>query len=87
MNQSPGYRLLTLSDVERAAQVISQAFQNDPLCSYILPLKGSRTKTLYEFFCAMGEINIRNERVCGVGDPLQGSRIGNCLSRRMVSLV
>ena len=87
MNQSPGYRLLTLLDVEQAAQVISQAFQNDPLCSYILPWKWSRTKTLHKFFRAIGEVNIRNERVCGVGDPLQGSRIGNCLSRRMVSLV
>lgn len=72
MNPSPNYRLLTLLDVEQAAQVISQAFQNDPLCSYILPWKWSRTRTLSKFFRAMGEVNIRNKRAYGVGDPLQG---------------
>jgi len=72
MNQLPDYRLLTLADVELAARVISQAFQNDPLCSYMLPLRWSRIKTLYKFFRAAGEVNIKNNRAYGVGDPLQG---------------
>ncbi len=72
MNPSPDCRLLTLSDVDQAAQVISQAFVDDPLSTFMLPLKRTRTKTLYKFFRAMGEVSIKNNRGYGVGDPLQG---------------
>ena len=65
------YRLLTLSEVEQAARVIAQAFQDDPLCSFMLPYKRTRIKTLYKFFRAMGEVHIKNKRVYGVGQPLQ----------------
>jgi GNAT superfamily N-acetyltransferase len=66
------YRLLTLSDVEQAAQVISQAFVDDPLTSFMLPSKATRVKTLLKFFRVYGEINIRSQRGYGVGEPLQG---------------
>ena len=66
------YRQLTLSDVEQAAQVISYAFANDPLISYMLPLRATRVKTLTKFFRIYGEINIKNNRAFGVGEPLQG---------------
>ena len=66
------YRQLTLSDVEQAAQVISHAFANDPLISYILPLRATRIKTLTKFFRIYGEINIKNNRAYGAGEPLQG---------------
>jgi ribosomal protein S18 acetylase RimI-like enzyme len=65
-------RPLTLSDVEPAARVLSQAFANDPLCVHMLPLEKSRVKTLYKFFLVYGELNIKNNRGYGVGDPLQG---------------
>jgi len=66
------YRQLTLADVEPAAQVISQAFANDPLISLILPLKRTRVNTLLKFFRVYGEIGIKNGRGFGTGEPLQG---------------
>jgi ribosomal protein S18 acetylase RimI-like enzyme len=72
MNSKADFRPLTLLDVEPAAQVLSQAFVNDPLCVYMLPGQNTRVKTLYKFFLVYGELNIRNNRGYGVGDPLQG---------------
>jgi ribosomal protein S18 acetylase RimI-like enzyme len=72
MNAKTDLRPLTLSDVEPAARVLSQAFANDPLCRYMLPFEKSRVKTLYKFFLVYGELNIKNNRGYGVGDPLQG---------------
>jgi ribosomal protein S18 acetylase RimI-like enzyme len=66
------YRLLTLADMEQAAYVISQAFMDDPLISFMLPIKATRIKTLAKFFRVYGEINIKNKRGYGVGEPLQG---------------
>ena len=72
MTHPPEHRLLTLSDVEEAAQVISQAFVDDPLISFMLPIKATRIKTLAKFFRVYGEISIKNKRGYGVGEPLQG---------------
>lgn len=72
MNPSPDCRLLTLSDVDEAAHVMSQAYVDDPLSSFMLPLKRTRTNTLYRFFRAMGEVSIKNNRGYGVGETLQG---------------
>jgi ribosomal protein S18 acetylase RimI-like enzyme len=66
------YRLLELSDVEQAAELISQAFVDDPLCAFMLPLKRTRVKTLNKFFRAYGTVNIQNQRGFGVGEPLKG---------------
>ena len=65
-------RPLTLADVEPAADVIAQAFMNDPLTSFILPVKSARYHTLKTFFSIYGEINVLNGRGYGAGDPLQG---------------
>jgi ribosomal protein S18 acetylase RimI-like enzyme len=65
-------RLLELSDVEQAAEVISQAFMDDPLCAFMLPNKRTRVNTLKKFFRTYGEVNIRNHRAYGVGEPLKG---------------
>jgi len=67
----PEYRLLKLSDVEQAAHVLSQAFVDDPLTGFLLPFKRSMVKTLRKFFRAYGEVNIKNQRGYGVGEPLQ----------------
>lgn len=72
MNDNAECRSLTLADVEEAAQVIAQAFQNDPLITFMLPFKSTRIRTLLKFFRPYGEINIRNGRGYGVGQPLQG---------------
>ena len=72
MPNPPEHRLLTLSDVEEAAHVISQAFVDDPLTSFMLPFRATRVKTLLKFFRVYGEISIKNGRGYGVGEPLQG---------------
>ena len=72
MPASSLFRLLTVADVETAADVIAQAFMNDPLTSFILPVKSSRFNTLKTFFRVYGEINILNGRGYGAGEPLQG---------------
>jgi ribosomal protein S18 acetylase RimI-like enzyme len=72
MEASPDLRLLTLSDVDAAANVAAQAFIDDPLCAFMLPFRRSRCATLYKFFRAYGEVSIKNKRVYGTGQPLQG---------------
>lgn len=72
VSQPHKYRILIPADVEQAAQVISHAFVDDPLCAFMLPFKKTRIKTLHKFFRAYGEISIRNGRGYGVGEPLQG---------------
>lgn len=72
MDRNPDFRLLTLSDVEPAARVIAQAFVEDPLISFVLPFRRTRVRTLYKFLRAYGEINIKNNRGYGSGEPLQG---------------
>ena len=69
---SQDYRQLTLSDVEQAAQVIAQSFEEDPLVSFMLPFRATRIRTLVKFFRIYGEIGIKNKRGYGVGEPLQG---------------
>ncbi len=66
------FRPLTLSDVEPAASIIAQAFLNDPFIAFMLPIKAGRIQTLVKFFRIYGEINIKNGRGYGTGDPLQG---------------
>jgi ribosomal protein S18 acetylase RimI-like enzyme len=66
------YRILTLADVEQAAKVVSQAFVDDPLTSFMLPFRATRVRTLLKFFRVYGEMNIKNGRGYGVGEPLQG---------------
>lgn len=65
-------RLLTPADVEQAAHVMAQAYVDDPLVSFMLPDRRTRVKTISTFFRIIGEVGVKNERVYGVGDPLQG---------------
>ena len=69
---NPDFRLLTLSDVDSAAGVISHAFIDDPLCAFMLPFRKTRVSAMFKFFRAYGEISIKNKRVYGAGQPLQG---------------
>jgi len=66
------YRQLTLADVEPAAHVIANAFVEDPLVSFMLPFKATRGKTMLKFGRIYSELNIKNKRGYGVGEPLQG---------------
>lgn len=72
MNTKYDFRLLELSEASAAAQVIAQAFVEDPLTTFMLPLRATRAKTLYKFFHPYSEINIKNKRGFGSGIPLQG---------------
>lgn len=65
-------RPLKHADIERAAEVISQAFVDDPLCTFMLPIKRKRVITLRKFFRAYGAVNIQNQRGYGIGVPLKG---------------
>ena len=65
-------RQLTLSDVATAASVISEAFIDDPLCTFMLPFRHGRVKTLRKFFRIYGELNIQRGSGYGSGTPLQG---------------
>lgn len=38
----------------------------------MLPFKRTRARTLHTFFRTYGEVNIKNQRGYGVGEPLQG---------------
>jgi hypothetical protein len=86
MDTNSDYRLLTLSDMEQAAQVISQAFMDDPLCVFMLPFKRTRIKTLYKFFRAYSEANINKQRGYGIGTPLQGVAFWNSPSQKDISI-
>jgi len=66
------YRLLTLPDVEQVSRVIADAFIDDPLISFMLPIKATRVNTLLKFFRVYSEINVKSRRGYGVGEPLQG---------------
>lgn len=72
MNFDSNLRQLTLSDKEAAARVIAQAFKDDPLISFMLPFRLTRASTLRKFFRAYGEVNIKNGRGYGSGEPLSG---------------
>ncbi len=71
------YRQLTLSDVEEAAQVIAQAYVDDPLISYMLPFKSTRIKTTYKFMCAYGEINKKTNAVLALVSHCKGLPFGS----------
>lgn len=60
------------SDVEEAAQVLVQAFVDDPLFSFMFPSKATRVKSTATFFRVYSDISIKNRRGYGVGEPLQG---------------
>jgi ribosomal protein S18 acetylase RimI-like enzyme len=72
MNNRPDYRLLTHSDIERAADIMSQAFVDDPLYKFMLPFTKTRLRTLRKFFRVYGKVYINNQRGYGTGDPLEG---------------
>lgn len=65
-------RLLTLADVEQAAQVIAIAFEDNPFMTYMYPFQRTRVKTLVKFFRIYAEHAIQHGRGYGVGSPLQG---------------
>jgi GNAT superfamily N-acetyltransferase len=65
-------RVLALTDVEQAAQVIAQAFVDDPLCACMLPLRRTRVRTSKKFFRLYGTLNIQIQGGFGVGEPLKG---------------
>jgi ribosomal protein S18 acetylase RimI-like enzyme len=79
-------RQLTLSDAEEAAKVIAQAFVEDPLTSFMLPIKATRVKTLLKFFRVYAEINIKAGRGFGVGEPLQGVAFWKFPSQESMSI-
>ncbi len=72
MEVDSDFRMLSLADVDPAADVNAQAFIDDPLVAFMLPARRSRHAALFRFFRAYGEVSIKNQRVYGTGQPLQG---------------
>jgi ribosomal protein S18 acetylase RimI-like enzyme len=66
-------RILSMQDIHLAVEVMAYAFEEDPLCVFMLPNKNSRVKTLKKFFYLYGELNITNHHGYGVGEPLKGA--------------
>jgi len=64
------YRKLSMQDIHLAVEVMVRAFEDDPLCVFMLPNKKTRLKTLKKFFYLYGELNITNHNGYGVGEPL-----------------
>ena len=64
------YRALSLADTKAAAQVLAQAFCDDPLSIFMLPDGRARLETLYKFFCALGYVDVKDQRAYCAGDPL-----------------
>jgi ribosomal protein S18 acetylase RimI-like enzyme len=81
MNLNCDCRLLTSSDLERVADIMSEAFVDDPLYAFILPNKKTRRKTLYQYFYALSNINIAKQRAYGVGEPLVAVAYWKMLSK------
>ena len=80
------YRVLSLSDVDATARVVSEAFVDDPLTSFMFPTKSTRVRTLHTFSRIYGEINIRNGRGYGVGEPVRGVAFWNFPTHEDVSI-
>jgi hypothetical protein len=70
------FRVLELSELDQAVEVISRAFFNDPLVSYMLPTRRTRLNTLRKFFHLYATIYIGNGRGYGVGEPVRGVAFG-----------
>jgi ribosomal protein S18 acetylase RimI-like enzyme len=63
---------LSMADLDGATEVISRAFQDDPLWQYLLPdveKRKRQQRKLYRVFMTAG---IRNGQAYGVSDPLEG---------------
>ena len=80
------YRQLTLSDLESAAQVLAQSFEEDPLISFILPKQKTHVKTVAKFFSAIGRLAIKNGLAFGVSEPLEGVAIWNFPDKPSISV-
>src|SRR5512138_3241430 len=66
------YRLLDQAEARRAAEILSQAFVDDPLYAFLVPFKQLRLPTIAAFFQAYAELNTRNRRGYGSGQQLEG---------------
>jgi ribosomal protein S18 acetylase RimI-like enzyme len=71
VTSQPDCRPLTPADVDAAARVMADAFADDPLCTFMLPLAWTRRRTLRLFFQALGELSVKQGRMFGAGRPLQ----------------
>jgi ribosomal protein S18 acetylase RimI-like enzyme len=81
------YRILTLEDLETATQVISEAFIDDPLCTFMLPYRRGRVKTLQKFFRLYAEISIQQGGGFGSGNPLQGVAFWELPNQPEISII
>ncbi len=65
-------RPLTPADLGRAAEVMSRAFQSDPLFRFLLPDDAERARLSPRFFDLILSFAIHSGRAYGLSDPLEG---------------
>jgi ribosomal protein S18 acetylase RimI-like enzyme len=65
-------RLLTLADLDRAAEIMSRAFYDDPLWQYLLLDGKKRQNLMPKFYKVFLTAWIRNQQAYGVSDPIEG---------------
>ncbi|MBC7813928.1 MAG: GNAT family N-acetyltransferase [Burkholderiales bacterium] len=65
-------RLLSKSDVDRAAEIMARAFYRDPLWDYIMPDEHKQAAQLAKTFRVFMTASIRNGQTYGAGDPIEG---------------
>jgi ribosomal protein S18 acetylase RimI-like enzyme len=70
--EPPLPRRLGLDDLDDAVEIMTQAFFDDPLWTYLIQDKRRRRKLLPEFFRRFLRRGIESEEVYGAGRPLQG---------------
>lgn len=71
-SQARAPRPLSLADLDRATEVLSLAFLEDPLWLYLLPDEKARRQWIPRFFRAYLSMAIRSGQAQGVSDPLAG---------------
>ena len=68
-------RLLEISDLDYAADLMGRSFQNDAFIEYVMPNIEKRSSLLPKFFRILLKYSIQNQQAYGVGYPLAGVSI------------
>lgn len=70
-------RMLMPSEISAAAEVMAEAYVEDPLCAFILPLRRTRKQSLVKFFRAYFSVSVNSAQVIVTGQPICGVAIWN----------
>ncbi|NVM30890.1 MAG: GNAT family N-acetyltransferase [Candidatus Helarchaeota archaeon] len=77
---------LSINDAVEAAEVLAEAFYNDPLWVYLEPNNIRRKKIIQKFFKIFVYLQLNSSLVYGIGDPLKGVASWKPPTSRKISL-